>query len=303
MFQKLFSASLLALCLSCSAPSNAEKIKSAPAANSLLWKISGNGLKQPSYLFGTINQTVGTAILTSSRQLLVDGEQLRYSDFLFRAAAHYRHKLTKDLNLNLGGVYSFQSYVGTQRTRTQDQRNTNNSVVSDVLTLSDEHGSTLVPAQTQVGISLDNSRNWSVSVDGSYQEWSKFSSFSQFSTGSLANTWRVGAGGEYTPDPSSLDHYLQRVTYRAGLSVAQLPYAPLGNNLYDRAVYWGFGLPLPTGSSLESTIISLGFTYGQRGNTDYVRGNEAGSNVRESYLRMQVGATLGNRWFIKRRLQ
>ena len=96
---------------------------------------------------------------------------------------------------------------------------------------------------------------------------------------------------------------MRRVTYRVGLSMARMPFAPQGENLYDRAVYWGFALPLPTGTPLESTTINLGFAYGVRGNTSYVVGNATGSNVRESYLRVQVAATLGNRWFIKRRLQ
>ena len=161
-----------------------------------------------------------------------------------------------------------------------------------------------MPAQLQGGLSVDNSRNWSVSVDGSYQQWSKFRTFSQLSTAALADTWRVSGGGEYTPDPGSVSNYFQRVTYRAGLSYGQLPYAPQGgSNLYDRAVYWGFGLPMPTGSVLEATTISLAFALGVRGNTNFVLGNTANSNVQETYLRMQVAATLGNRWFIKRRLQ
>ena len=265
-----------------------------------------------SYLFGTIDQTVGTAILipatsvspTAVTQRVVDEELLRYSDFLFRASAHYRHKVTKDLNLNLGAVHTFQTSLGVRRDRTSDQRDANGSVLANTLVTQPEvKGYTLAPAQTQVGISVDNSRNWAVNADGSYQQWSKYRSFSELaSTTRLVDTWRVAAGGEYTPDPGSVDHYMKRVTYRVGLSMARMPYAPQSENLYDRAVYWGFALPLPTGTPLESTTINLGFAYGVRGNTNYVLGNATGSNVRESYLRVQVAATLGNRWFIKRRL-
>jgi hypothetical protein len=35
----------------------------------------------------------------------------------------------------------------------------------------------------------------------------------------------------------------------------------------------------------------------------YGGGGSSASNVRESYLRAQLGVTLSNRWFIKRRLQ
>ena len=261
-----------------------------------------------SYLFGTIDQTTGTAIATptiAAQQLVVNDESLRYSDFLFRAAAHYRHKIGKELNVNLGAVQTFQTNLTASRVRTTQQQDANGALLSgtSVVQLSDDQGSITVPALSQVGLTLDNGRNWTASVDASRQDWSKFKTFSLLSTAGLSNTWRVAAGGEFTPDPGSVDHYFQRVTYRAGLSVAQLPYAPVGQQLYDRAVHWGFAFPLPTASALESTILSLAFVYGVRGNTSYLYGNGGDSNVRENYLRIQVGATLSNRWFIKRRLQ
>jgi len=271
-----------------------------------------------SYLFGTIDQSVGTAIypfgtydpqtrlpITTNRQQVVENEQLRYSDFLFRASAHYRHQFSKDFNLNLAAVQTFEGYLKANRQRTTEQQDANGAVVAgtNIVQLSDDSGSLTVPMQTQVGLSLDNGRNWSFSLDGGYQQWSQFRTFSIVSSESLSNTWRVATGGEFTPDPGSVDHYFQRVTYRAGLSVAQLPYAPLGNRLYDRAVHWGFAFPLPTATALESTVISLGFQYGVRGNTDYLYGSGGSSNVQEQYVRVQVGATLSNRWFIKRRLQ
>ncbi|QKG54092.1 hypothetical protein [Hymenobacter sp. BRD67] len=49
--------------------------------------------------------------------------------------------------------------------------------------------------------------------------------------------------------------------------------------------------------------MSVAFIYGIRGNTRYLYGSGGESNVQENYLRVQVGATLSNRWFIKRRLQ
>ena len=165
---------------------------------------------------------------------------------------------------------------------------------------SDGRGSTFVPALAQVGVSFDNDKNWSLNLDVAQQQWSKFRSFD--GTGaSLNNTVRLGLGGELTPDPGSVEHYFQRVSYRAGVSLAQLPYQPGGKMLYDRSVSWGFGFPLPTATPLDATTLSLGFTFGMRGNTDLV--SSGASNVQETYIRGQLGVTLNNRWFIKRRLQ
>jgi hypothetical protein len=261
-----------------------------------------------SYLFGAIDQTNGTAISTSTvtaRQLVVLREQLNYADFLLRAAIHYRHKVGKDLNLNVGATHAFQTNTKVSRQRTQEQRDANGSLLGAAVDLTDDSGRTYLPALTQGGISIDNSRNFSFNVDGSWQQWSKYKAFGDAPVAQLGDTWRVAAGGEYTPDPGSVQHYFQRVTYRFGLSVAEMPYRPLGQTLYDRAVHWGFAFPLPTATPLESTIISLALVYGIRGNTSYLYGSTGGggSNVRENYLKAQVGITLSNRWFIKRRLQ
>ena len=258
-----------------------------------------------SFLFGTLDQTNGTAL---SAITVVRREQLRYADFVLRAGAHYRHKFGKSLNVNLGGTHTFQTNTKVSRSQTLEQRDINGALVAGTTaqSLLDDSGHTFIPGNTQVGISVDNSRNFSINADGGVQQWSKYQAFGDAIRSPLSNTWRVGAGGEFTPDPGSVEHYFQRVTYRVGLSVAQMPYRPNGQVLYDRAVHWGFAFPLPTATALESTLISVAFIYGIRGNTDYLYGgssSSSSSNVRENYLRAQLGVTLSNRWFIKRRLQ
>ena len=257
-----------------------------------------------SYVFGVIDETTGTAVqIANSTDPLVNSisrTHTRYSDFAFRTGAHYRKTLGKNINLNLAGVYSFAHNLSGQQTKNQEQQNVDGTLIGAPTPVSDGRGTTFVPALAQVGVSLDNDKNWSISADASQQQWSKFNSFGEQGL-ALSNTLRFGLGGEISPDPGSVEHYFQRVTYRAGLSFAQLPYQPAGKALYDRAVSWGFAFPLPTASALEATTFSLGFTYGVRGNTDLL--SAGASNVQESYIRGQLGVTLNNRWFIKRRLQ
>ena len=257
-----------------------------------------------SYLFGTVDETTGTTvqIVNSSDPLVksVNRQHTRYSDFAFRAGAHYRRKVGKEINLNLGGVYSFGHSLHGQQTNSQEREKIDGSLISPSTLVSDGRGSTYMPGLAQLGLSIDNDKNWSLNLDVAQQQWSKFSSFNNNGP-ALSNTMRVGLGGEISPDPGSVEHYFQRVTYRAGLSMAQLPYQPGGKTLYDRSVSWGFAFPMPTASALESTTLSLGFTYGQRGNTDVL--SSGASNVQENYIRGQLGVTLNTRWFIKRRLQ
>ncbi|GAC1377739.1 MAG: membrane protein [Hymenobacter sp.] len=258
------------------------------------------------YVFGVVDETAGTTVqVVNSTDALVksvDRLHTRYSDFAFRTGAHYRHKIGKELNVNLAGVYSFGHNLRGQQTITREQENTDGTLIGTPAAVSDGRGSTYVPALAQAGISFDNDKNWSLNLDAAQQQWAKFNSFG--STGTpLNNTLRFGLGGELTPDPTSIEHYFRRVSYRAGLAVAQLPYQPGGKMLYDRSVSWGFAFPLPTATPLEATTFSLAFTYGVRGNTDVLSAAAGTSNVQENYIRGQLGVTLNNRWFIKRRLQ
>lgn len=260
-----------------------------------------------SYVFGTVDQSTGTIIVPTGTNVLesaqvLDRNTTRYSDFAFRVGGHYRHRFSSKLNLNVGGVYGFQANLKGTRTQLQERRDVGGNLLGSPVTVSQGTGYTTLPGLLQGGVTLDNDRNWTASLDVARQQWSKFEGFEQ-AAGTLDNTLRVGLGGELTPDPGSVEHYFRRVTYRAGLSLAQLPFRPEGQTLYDRAVSWGFAFPLPTATPLEATTFSLGFTYGMRGNTNFLRGNEGESNVQENYLRVQFGATLNNRWFIKRRLQ
>lgn len=63
-----FLFTLLAV-LSCSRASTAETVTKDPKANSLLWKVSGNGLQKPSYVFGTIHMIcAGDFVWTNAMQ-------------------------------------------------------------------------------------------------------------------------------------------------------------------------------------------------------------------------------------------
>ncbi|MCA8833034.1 OmpP1/FadL family transporter [Hymenobacter pini] len=265
------------------------------------------------YVFGSVDQDAGTRIGTSTSSLDFSNrdiyqQHVRYSDFAFRGGVHYRGKIKDKLSLNVGGTYSFRSNLNGTRSISLIREDYEGIQTSLTALQTDIKGMARVPALTQLGISLDNNRSWSVSLDGSRQQWSQFRAFGEQGGTSgipLSDTYRVGLGGELTPDATSVDNYFNRVTYRAGLNMAQMPYRPGGKTLYDRSVSWGFAFPLPTATALDATTLSLGFTYGQRGNTDVLRLSDGSTerNVKEDYIRMQLGVTLNNRWFIKRRIE
>lgn len=266
-----------------------------------------------SYVFGSIDRSTSalvrpsTALDTEPLKQVVITDHVQYNDFTFRAGLHYRYDFKNKLALNVGGVYGFESKLGGTRNQQQDEQDVNGtSLLTTPIVVTSVSGNTTLPSSLQVGVSLDNNKNWSLNADFARQQWSKYRDFGLTAQNdvALSDTWRAGVGGEWAPDPTSVSNYFKRVAYRGGLSVATLPYQPGGQQLYDRAVSWGFSFPFPTSSALDATALNLSFTYGQRGNGNVVGdGASRQANIKENYLRAQVGVSLNSRWFLKRRIE
>lgn len=266
-----------------------------------------------SYVFGSIDRSssalvspVGTSPTEVLKQVVVT-DHVQYNDFTFRAGLHYRYEFKNKLAANVAGVYGFQTKLGGTRTQEQDEQDINGtSLLAAPIVVTSRSGNTTLPASLQLGLSLDNNKNWSLNADFAQQQWSKYRDFGITAQNDIAmsDTWRAGLGGELTPDPTSVSSYFKRVAYRAGVNVATLPYRPGGETLYDRSVSWGFSFPFPTASVLDATTLNLAFTYGQRGNANIVgTGASQQANIKENYLRAQVGVSLNSRWFLKRRIE
>ncbi|KAA9332934.1 hypothetical protein F0P96_08060 [Hymenobacter busanensis] len=265
-----------------------------------------------SYVFGSVDQST-TALLVAEGQTAeslsrsADIRHTEYSDLTIRLGSHYRYELSSKYNLNLGAVYTLQSDMKGYRERRVERQDVNGITIESLQLDPSSRGQTVVPSNLQIGLGLDNNKTWTLNADVSRQQWSKFEAFRLPSevkpaTPLYQDTWRGALGGELTPDPGSVDSYFKRVSYRFGVSVAQLPYRPGGVTQYDRAISWGFMFPFPTASPLDATSMNLAFTYGQRGNQDLVSGT-AQRNIKEDYVRVQLGISLNNRWFLKRKVE
>lgn len=79
MYKKslLFIISLFIVFISChTTKSTTRKTKNSKLENSLLWKISGNGLKKPSYLYGTIHLTCNYMFTDKLKKAFDETDQL-----------------------------------------------------------------------------------------------------------------------------------------------------------------------------------------------------------------------------------
>jgi hypothetical protein len=99
-------------------------------------------------------------------------------------------------------------------------------------------------------------------------------------------------GAFFVPDYTSFTSFLKRVTYRAGLRYDKSGIVVRGSEINNFGITFGLGMPM--GQSGFSNL-NLGFEFGRRGTT-------VANLVEENYLKVSVGLSLNDRWFLKRRI-
>lgn len=148
-----------------------------------------------------------------------------------------------------------------------------------------------IPTTTTLGVGYGEERKWFLGAEYSFQGLSSFSnSFLNIENLEYkdASTWALG--GFFVPNHSSFDGYFKRITYRAGLRLENTGMYINNKDIKNFGITFGFGLPLSGLSNLN-----IGFELGRRGTS-------AENLVEESYLKINVGMSLNDLWFRKRKI-
>ena len=149
-----------------------------------------------------------------------------------------------------------------------------------------------IPTTTTLGLGYGENLKWFLGAEYSYQQLGDFENeFLQFDNLVYDNASTIAVGGFIIPDRNSFESYFKRITYRAGLR-----YANAGMMINDKEVKnlgITFGLGLPLGRSFSN--LNLGFELGRRGTS-------AADLIEESYVKINIGLSLSEQWFRKRRI-
>ncbi len=149
-------------------------------------------------------------------------------------------------------------------------------------------GKVTIPEKYGFGFMVKNKERWLVAADLNWQNWSQFESFGV--SDSLQNSLQFSIGGEYLPSERTIDTYWKRIRYRAGFRYHKT-YLNLENNqINEFGITFGMGLPIPRSFSTLNIGIEVG-----RG------GTKATNLIQDNYIRLNVGVSIWERWFVQRR--
>ncbi|WP_154658412.1 hypothetical protein [Eisenibacter elegans] len=248
------------------------------------------------YLFGVIQRETSTEIFIGNNSnptltgLSVLNERNNFSDVVLEPGLAFNVLVGKYV-LNAGAAVTMGKELNTRFFRAIERRSAGGLAYQTDTIAVNELRPAVIPTNYRAGISLANrDQTWVVGVDAHLLSYNSFAN-TRFSFGDTDNTgYSVIVGGEYCPDYSAVDSYFKRVIYRAGVNYTQEGIRLNGQPVTDLSVNLGMSMPF----SRQSTLLNLAFTAGQRG-------VDLPGSLKERYLKVSLGATINDRWFIKRK--
>ena len=276
----------------------------------LIWT---NALRHKDFSFG-INAGYMFGNLINERIVVIeDPENVYFNDLLdeislsgivWSFGAQYKHQFKK-LNdkkelVNSGrsitaGVYlNSQSEINSNTSQLYRRRSSTFSPPQGIDTIRnvvDLKGNAIIPGGFGVGVTYEIENKFRVGIDYSASQWSNYEN--EFKAEDLLDSWRVAAGGEWIPNVSSYNKYMDRVRYRFGVFYEQDPRSDEFNeqlSVFGITVGTGMPIILPRG---QTAFFNLGLELGRFGTTN---------SLNESYVQLNLGFTLNdNLWFYKRK--
>lgn len=231
-----------------------------------------------SYVFGSVSHTASTTFPNNSTVYSnIKLDQVSVRDFNVDFGLQYTHKIGAKKKLTFGVVFA-------------PERNLNNdayiqTTVSSVVRR-DTVSSFALPNSFGAGLAYVYDNRLTVGFDYSLQKWSNVAYMSNSDYYNDRSKYSLGL--EYIPSLIK-KNYFSRVKYRLGVYYSQ-PYYKIGSTsgFKEYGVSGGFALPVFSSKSLLSI------------SAQYVKVTpKSKMMLDENYLKLSIGLTFNERWFMK----
>ena len=202
----------------------------------------------------------------------------------FNFGLMYQTKITKKMSLYSSVSYAPESALVSENIREIIVSGDNTNTQQDTRSLK-------LPSKLSFGVGFGEIRKWLLGAEVNLQ-----------STGNLVNFYNevnnvvYGKGSKYTiggyfiPNYKSYTSYFKRITYRGGLKYEKTGLVINSESINDMGLTLGIGMPL----SGTFSNINFGFELGKKGTT-------AAKLVQENYVNLNIGFSLNEKWFEKRK--
>ena len=236
-----------------------------------------------SFLYGDITHTASTTFSNTNAYSSSRSHKIDVSDYKLDFGLQYTHKLKEKHVLNLGAIYSLGHELNSTGYEYVEKYSGNTVITQSVDTIKNAFA---LPHTFGLGATYVYDNKLTVGLDYTLQKWEDVKFFNK--DGAFQNRSKISVGAEYLPNPIGRS-YFSNIRYRVGAYYSS-PYAKIdgkdGNREYG--VSFGFGLPL----FMSKSILNIS---GQ-----YVKvAPKLKGMLEENYLRINIGLTFNEQWFMK----
>lgn len=246
-----------------------------------------------SYLFGSTLRTNQLTLLNADETPIGVSSELyqrfTVSDVTLKGGTHYFFKVGPKSQLHLGAIYqAFGNINGKEFVKVADFGQASRPDGEGDVIVDNVKGSVFIPQNIGFGLSYERINKFVIGLEGQYQELSRYRTFTG-GDGGLRDSFKIGLGGQFTPDFAAVDNLLKRSTFRAGIEYQETPYILNNTKVNDLGINFGGSVPVNS-LSLLNFAVKLG-----------TRGTTANGLIRENYVSFTLGFSLNdNSWFFKR---
>ena len=238
-----------------------------------------------SYLFGEISHSIATSFNNSNAFSSVRTDKITVSDYKLDFGMQFSQKLGEKHVVNLGAVYSLGHDLNSTGYKYLETYSMSNSSLQSqsVDTLKNAFS---LPHTFGVGFTYVYDKRLTVGLDYTQQKWADINFFNK--QGAFTDRSKLSFGAEFVPKRNS-KNYFNKIRYRLGAYYSD-PYAKVNENEGAReyGASFGFGFPILRSNS----ILNISGQYIN------VKPKVAGM-LEENYLKINVGLTFNERWFMK----
>ncbi|MBQ22954.1 MAG: hypothetical protein CMD32_06105 [Flavobacteriales bacterium] len=147
-----------------------------------------------------------------------------------------------------------------------------------------------LPKTSTFGFGIGKNKKWFFGTQFSNVNNSRFlNEFVSQKNITYEDAYRIGVGGFFIPEFSSITSYWKKVVYRIGFRSETKGYLINNHSIKENGVTFGLGLPM-AGYSNTNVTFELGSL-----------GTKKDGLIKESYWAVRLGFSLNDLWFVKRK--
>jgi hypothetical protein len=243
------------------------------------------------YLFGNYNYTSTIEPVRDTNMLSSSFTRFaQYRGLQFDFGVQYDLNIAPKHQLSIGATLQHAQQINTINNETIVTQRAFGSTrpIDTPYTSNDVKGKVNLPLQYGAGVYYQFNKQLGVGIDYTAGQWSEFRNLDRID--SLNNNYQLAIGAQFTPNPESVRDYFQRVTYRLGFRVGKDYVYLRQQDINTFAFTVGASMPIRRSPDRFSWFLE----YGQKGTTEH-------GLLSQKYLKLGLGVSFSDKWFVKRR--